>query len=126
MAQKTLTTKTDPMNLIIRILLSALTVVLLSKILPGVAVDSYTTAILVAIVLSLLNFIVKPILVILTLPITIVTLGLFLLIVNAIIILLADNLIPGFDVSNIWWALIFSLLLSLLQSILFSLLKEDK
>ncbi|MEH6682416.1 MAG: phage holin family protein [Sediminicola sp.] len=114
------------MNLIIRILLSALTVVLLSKILPGVAVDSYTTAILVAIVLSLLNFIVKPILVILTLPITIVTLGLFLLIVNAIIILLADNLIPGFDVSNIWWALIFSLLLSLLQSILFSLLKEDK
>jgi putative membrane protein len=114
------------MKLILRILLSALAVVLLSKILPGIGVDSYTTAILVAVVLSLLNFIVKPILVILTLPITIVTLGLFLLIVNAIIILLADNLIAGFEVDSIWWALIFSLLLSLLQSILFSILKEDK
>lgn len=114
------------MKLILRILLSALAVVLLSKILPGIGVDSYTTAILVAVVLSLLNFIVKPILVILTLPITIVTLGLFLLIVNAIIILLADSLITGFEVDSIWWALIFSLLLSLLQSILFSILKEDK
>ncbi|MEJ1222628.1 phage holin family protein [Sediminicola sp. 1XM1-17] len=114
------------MKLILRILLSALAVVILAKILPGISVDTYTTAIIVAIVLSILNFIVKPILVILTLPITILTLGLFLLIINAIIILLADNLISGFDVSNIWWALLFSLLLSFLQSILYSLLKEDK
>ena len=61
------------MNLILRILLSAIAVVILAKILPGVGVDSYTTAIIVAIVLSLLNFIVKPILVILTLPVTILT-----------------------------------------------------
>ncbi len=114
------------MKLILRILLSALAVVILAKILPGISVDTYTTAIIVAIVLSILNFIVKPILVILTLPITILTLGLFLLIINAIIILLADNLISGFAVSNIWWALLFSLLLSFLQSILYSLLKEDK
>ncbi|MDE3741515.1 phage holin family protein [Maribacter polysaccharolyticus] len=114
------------MKLILRILLSALAVVILSKILPGVDVDTYTTAIIVAIVLSLLNFIVKPILVILTLPVTILTLGLFLLIINAIIILLADNLITGFSVDNLWWALLFSLLLSFLQSILFSLLKEDR
>tara|TARA_R110002051_G_scaffold168821_2_gene239404 strand:- start:961 stop:1311 length:351 start_codon:yes stop_codon:yes gene_type:complete len=114
------------MKLILRILLSALAVVILAKILPGIGVDSYTTAIIVAIVLSLLNFIVKPILVILTLPITILTLGLFLLIINAIIILLADNLISGFEVTNIWWALLFSLLLSFLQSILFSILKDDK
>ena len=79
-----------------------------------------------AIVLSLLNFIVKPILVILTLPVTIITFGLFLLMINAIIILLADKLIDGFAVDGIWWALLFSLLLSFLQSILFSLLKEDK
>jgi putative membrane protein len=97
------------MKLILRILLSALAVVILAKILPGIGVDSYTTAIIVAIVLSLLNFIVKPILVILTLPITVLTLGLFLLIINAIIILLADNLISGFEVTNIWWALLFSL-----------------
>ncbi len=113
------------MKLILRILLSAVAVVILAKILPGIGVDSYTTAIIVAIVLSLLNFIVKPILVILTLPITILTLGLFLLIINAIIILLADNLISGFEVTNIWWALLFSLLLSFLQSILYSLLKDD-
>jgi len=114
------------MNFILKTLLSAVAVVILSKVLPGVGVDSYTTAVIVAIVLSLLNFIVKPILVILTLPITIITLGLFLLIVNAVIILLADNFIGGFSVDNIWWALLFSLLLSFLQSILFSILKEDK
>ncbi|BFP40006.1 phage holin family protein [Flavobacteriaceae bacterium GF1] len=114
------------MKFILRLLLSALAVVILSELLPGVAVDTYITAILVAIVLSLLNFVVKPILIVLTLPITIVTLGIFLLFINAIIILLADYFIPGFSVANIWWALLFSLLLSFLQSILFSLLKEDK
>lgn len=114
------------MKLILRILLSAIAVVLLSKILPGVNVDSYTTALIVAVVLSLLNFLVKPVLIILTLPVTLLTLGLFLLIVNAIIILLADKLIGGFQVDGLWWALLFSLLLSLLQSILFSLLKDTK
>lgn len=114
------------MKLILRILLSALAVVILSYLLPGVGVDSFVTAIIVAVVLSLLNFLVKPILVILTLPITILTLGLFLLVINAIIILLAANFIDGFHVTGIWWAILFSLLLSLLQSILFSLLKEDK
>ena len=114
------------MKLIIRILLSALAVVILAKILPGIGVDSYMTAIIVAVVLSLLNFIVRPILVILTLPVTILTLGLFLLVINAIIILLAANLIDGFEVQSIWWALLFSLLLSLLQAILFSILKEDR
>jgi putative membrane protein len=114
------------MNLILRILLSAIAVVILAKVLPSVSVNSYMTAVIVAVVLSLLNLLVKPILVILTLPVTIVTLGLFLLIINAIIILLADKLIDGFAVENIWWALIFSLLLSFLQSIFFSLLKEDK
>lgn len=114
------------MKLILRILLSALAVVVLSKILPNVSVDSYTTAIIVAIVISLLNFIVRPILVILTLPVTILTFGLFLLVINALIILLADRFVDGFTVDGLGWALLFSLLLSFLQSILFSLLKEDK
>ncbi len=114
------------MKLILKLLLNALAVVILSYILPGVGVDSITTAILVALVLSILNFLVKPILVILTLPITILTLGLFLLIINAIIILITAHFISGFQVSSIWWALIFSLLLSFLQSILHSILKEDK
>lgn len=114
------------MKFIIRLLLSALAVVILSKVLPNVEVDSYMTAIIVAVALSLLNFIVRPILVILTLPVTIVTFGLFLLVINAAIILLANKLIDGFTVNGFWWALLFSLLLSFLQSILFSLLKEDK
>ena len=114
------------MKLILRVLLSALAVVLLAKLLGGVQVDSYVTAIIVAVVLSLLNFIVKPILVILTLPVTILTLGLFLLVINAIIILLADQLVGGFSVDNIWWALLFSLLLSFLQSIFFSVLKDPE
>ncbi len=113
------------MKLILRVLLTALAVVILSKVLPHVEVDTYLTAIIVAIVLGLLNFLVKPILVILTLPVTIVTFGLFLLIINAVIILLADYFIAGFSVDGIWWALLFSLLLSLLQSILFSVLKEE-
>ena len=114
------------MKLILRILLSALAVVILAKILPGIGVDSYTTAIIVAVVLSLLNFVVKPLLVILTLPVTVLTLGLFLLIINALIILMADSLIDGFQVQSIWWALLFSLLLSFLQSIFYSFLKEEK
>jgi putative membrane protein len=113
------------MKFVLRLLLSALAVVLLAKILPGVDVASYWIAILVALVLSLLNALVKPLLIIFTLPVTILTLGLFLLIINAVIILLADWLVGGFSVNGIWWALLFSLLLSLLQSILFSLLKED-
>ena len=114
------------MNLIIRIILTALAVVLLAKFLPGVEVTSFVEAIYVAIVLALLNALLKPILIILTLPITIVTLGLFLLVINAGIILLADHFLDGFAVSGFWIALLFSLLLSLLQSILFSILKEDK
>ncbi len=114
------------MKLILRLLLNALAVVILSYVLPGVGVDSMMTAIIVAVVLSLLNFLVKPILVILTLPITILTLGLFLLVINAIIILLAANLINGFHVTSFWWAILFSLLLAFLQAILQSILKEDQ
>lgn len=86
---------------------------LLSYVLPGVAVSSFLTALLVAAVLALLNALLRPLLVILTIPITILTLGLFLLVINALIILIADALIPGFEVAGFLWALIFSLLLSL-------------
>ncbi len=113
------------MKFLIRILLTAVAVVLLAKFLPGITVDGYVTAIIVAVVLALLNLIVKPILVILTLPVTIITLGLFLLVINAVIILLADSFVPGFGVDGFLIALIFSLLLSLLQTILYSILGSD-
>lgn len=113
------------MGFIIRILLTGIVVVLLSYLLPGVAVDSYITALIVALVLALLNLVVKPILVIFTLPVTIITLGLFLFVINAIIILLADAFISGFATDGFWIALLFSILLSLFQSILFSFMDKD-
>jgi len=114
------------MKVILKILLSALAVVIIAYLLPGVHVASPSSAIIVAVVLALLRLVLKPILVIFTLPITIVTLGLFLLVINAFIIMLADNLIEGFAVSGFWIALLFSLLLSFFQSILYSFLKETK
>ncbi|MEL6810084.1 MAG: phage holin family protein [Bacteroidota bacterium] len=114
------------MKLILKTLLTAAAVLILAYVLPGVGVASYWSAIIVAVVLSLLRIFVKPVLVVLTFPITVITLGLFLLVINAIIILLADYFIDGFAVKNIWWAILFSLLLSFLQSILHSMLKEDK
>jgi len=114
------------MKFIFRLLLSAVAVVVLSKVLPNVSVDTYVTALIVAVALGLLNFIVKPILVILTLPVTIITFGLFLLVINAVIIKLADHFIDGFNVDGWLWAIVFSLLLSVLQSVLFSVLKADK
>ncbi|WP_179344242.1 phage holin family protein [Winogradskyella ursingii] len=114
------------MNLIIRLLINALAVFVLAHILNGVAVDGYLGAIIVAVVLAILNLLVKPILIILTLPVTVITLGLFLLVINALMILLADKLIDGFSVSSFWTALLFSVLLSILQSLLQSFLKDDK
>jgi len=112
-------------NFLIKTLIVAAAVVLASYILPGVAVDRFTTALLVALVLSLLNFFVKPVLIILTLPVTILTLGLFLFIINAIIIVLAGKLITGFRVDSVWWALLFSLLLSFFTYILEVIIEPD-
>lgn len=114
------------MSFIIRILITAVIVVLLSYLLPGVGVTGFGAAIIVAVVLALLNAILKPILVVLTIPITIVTLGLFLLVINACIILLADAFVDGFSVSGFWIALLFSILLSFCQSIANSMIGKDE
>jgi putative membrane protein len=100
--------------------------VLLAHFLPGVSVSGFVEALIVAVVLGLLNVIVKPILVILTIPITIITLGIFLFVINACIILLADHFIDGFSVNGFWTALLFSVLLSVCESIAYSLLNEKK
>jgi putative membrane protein len=107
------------MNIILRIIISAIVAFALSYILSGVHIQSFVTAIVLAIVLGLLNIFVKPILIILTLPITIFTFGLFLFVINALIILLAAKFVSGFRVDGFWWALLFSLLLSVLTSFLY-------
>jgi putative membrane protein len=114
------------MNTFLKILITALAVVILSYILPGVAVSGFLSAIIVAAVIALLNMFVRPILIFFTLPATLVTLGLFLFVINAVIILLADKLVSGFSVSGFWVALLFSILLSFLRSFLFKLFKDDK
>ena len=85
--------------------------------------EDYITAIWVAILVGLLFSLLKPILVILTLPVTILTLGLFLFVINAALVLLADNLIDGFQVAGFWTALLFSILLTLFESILYKLIE---
>ena len=105
------------MNGIVRFLLNGLAVLLAAYLLPGVYVEHYGHALLVALVLAIANVVVKPILVVLTIPITVFTLGLFLLVINALIIILVDYLVPGFRVDGFWWALAFSLILSIFNSI---------
>ena len=97
------------MNIVLRIIISAIVAFALSYILSGVHIQSFVTALILAIVLGLLNLFVKPILIILTLPITIFTFGLFLFVINALIILLAAKFVNGFRVDGFWWALLFSL-----------------
>jgi putative membrane protein len=114
------------MKTFLKILLTALAVIVLANILPGVTVIDYITAVIVAIVISLLNMFVRPLLVFFTLPATIVTLGLFLFVINAIIILLADKLVDGFDVPGFFTALLFSVLLSFFRTIIFSIFKKEE
>ena len=114
------------MKTFLKILLTALAVIVLATVLPGVSVSGSLSAIIVAVVIALLNMFVKPLLIFFTLPATIVTFGLFLFVINAIIILLADKLVDGFAVSGFFAALLFSILLSIFRSVLFSLLKEKK
>lgn len=114
------------MKLLLRLLVTAALVLLIANFLTGVHVASFTTAIIVAIVLGLLNLFIKPILVILTLPVTVITLGLFLLVINAIIILLCTNIVGGFAVDSFWTALLFSIILSILQSITYKIVGDDK
>lgn len=99
-------------------LVSGLAVLAAAYLLPGVHVATFVTALVVALVLGIINAVIKPILVILTLPITIVTLGLFTLVINAFLVLLTTKLVPGFTVDSFLWALGFSIVLSLISSFL--------
>ena len=114
------------MKIIFKIIFTALAVLVLAHFLPGVALAKPESAIYVAIVLGLLRITVKPLLIFFTLPATIVSLGLFLFVINAVVVLIADYFVDGFAVSGFWIALLFSILLSFLQSVLYSFLKEKK
>ena len=112
------------MNFLIKLVLSALAIFVTSLLLPGVHVNNFLDALIVAAVLSLLNHIVRPILILLTIPITVITLGLFLLVINAVLILMVGRLIDGFVVDGFWWALLFSIITTVINSIFEKLSKE--
>jgi putative membrane protein len=109
------------MRIIFHWILRAMAIVITAYLLPGIIVKSFFVALVVAVVLGLFNTILKPILIILTLPINILTLGLFTLVINAGLIMLTSNVVDGFYVESFWWALLFSLILSLVNAILHSL-----
>lgn len=109
---------TSMVELLANWLVNAIVIILAAYVLPGVTVENFSTALWAALVLGVINAILKPILVVLTLPINLVTLGLFTFIINAFLVLLAAHFVPGFHVASFWWALLFSLVVSVIHSVL--------
>ena len=105
------------MKVIIRLLVYTCAVLITAWLLPGVTIENFTTAVMVAISLAILNTFIRPILIWLTIPVTLITLGFFLLVINALIILLIGKVIPGFIVDGFWWALLFSVILSIIAAL---------
>lgn len=109
-------------SIIINWIISAIVIFAAASILPGVHITNFTTALIVAVVLGIVNALLKPVLIILTLPITIVTLGLFTFVINALLILLVSNLVSGFAVDGFLWALIFGIVLSVANTVVHNFL----
>ncbi|KAA0889469.1 phage holin family protein [Pusillimonas sp. ANT_WB101] len=110
------------MELLLVWLLNAVALLIVAYILPGITVASFGSALIAALVLGLLNTLVKPVLILLTLPITIVTLGLFLLVLNALVFWFAGSVLKGFHVNGFWWALLGALVYSIVSGLLSGLL----
>ncbi|WP_375586230.1 phage holin family protein [Cyclobacterium xiamenense] len=108
----------DILSILLQLAVAGLVIIFTAYLLPGIMVDDWITGVIIAALLALLNITVKPVLIFLTIPITVLTLGLFLLVINALLVMLAASMIHGFAVDNFWWALLFSLVLSLVNSIL--------
>ena len=105
-------------SILVNWLVMALAIIITAYLLPGVSVSTFVVALLVAIVIGILNAFIKPVLVILTLPINILTLGLFTFVINALLIMLASWMVPGFKVAGFWWAMLFSIILSVVLCLL--------
>lgn len=109
------------MNLLINWIVMTIAIIFSTYILPGITLSGFWTALLVALVLGLLNAFIKPLILILTLPINILTLGLFTLVINAAIILMVSAIVPGFNVDGFWYALLFSIVLSIIIYLIHSI-----
>ena len=105
------------MTLLLRILWNALGLIIIAKFIPGIVVNDFYTALIAAVILGILNAVVKPVLILLTLPITLLTLGLFTLVINAVLFLFAASFIEGFSVESFWYALLGSVLMSIVSTV---------
>lgn len=114
------------MRTIIKIIISAFAVIITSYLLRGVHVESFFTALVVAAVLAILNAFLRPLLIIFTIQITVYTFGLFLLVINSALIMFTSHIVKGFDVDNFWWALAFSIIVSVITSVLDSFNRKDE
>jgi putative membrane protein len=103
------------MSFLINWLISGLAIMITAYLLPGVRLSGFVAALLTAVVLGLINAFIKPVLSLLTLPLTILTLGLFSLVLNALLIMLTGKIVSGFQVAGFWWALAFSVVLALVN-----------
>lgn len=103
-------------------LIIALAVFLTAQVLTGVTVSGFASSLMAAVVLGLVNAVIRPIIVFFTLPINLVTLGLFSFVINALMVMLVGKIVPGFEVKDFGWALLFSIVLSVIQGILFWIL----
>lgn len=103
------------MEILVNWIISAVAIFATSYLLPGVHLENFVTALVVAIVLGIINAFIKPVILILTLPITLLTLGLFTLVINALLVMLVGEVVPGFKIDGFVWALIFSILLSIIN-----------
>lgn len=110
----------------IKLILNILAVGVAAYVIPAVRVEDLLALVVAAVVLAVVNAVVKPILIILTFPVTVVTLGFFLFVINAFMVLLAARLVSGFEVDGFWWALVFSLVVSFVSSVLYSMAGERK
>ena len=104
-------------SFLVKIFLGGISVLIAEFLLPGVHIDDFMTGFILAAVIIVINFTLKPILILLTLPLTLITFGLFLLVINALMILFADYFIEGFRVDGFWWAILFAIVLSILNSL---------
>lgn len=112
------------MTLLLVWILNAVALLVVAYILPGIVVASFWSAMWAALVLGLINMLVKPLFVLLTLPITIVTVGLFLFVINALLFWLAGSILKGFQVNGFWWAVGGALLYSLISGFLTNLINK--
>jgi putative membrane protein len=112
------------MKTLLHFLVSTLAIIVTAYILPGVHVSGIVAALVLAVVLAAINLFLKPILIFFTLPLTILSLGLWVVILNGFLIYLAAHIVPGFTVNNFWWALLFGIVLAVVNSVLRMIEKE--